>query len=121
MSLLVVLENNVTKLPAPESSQPASDEKIEGDPDFRTWLQDDSFDGKVLTGIWEATPGLTHAIKVGVFEYCLILEGVVEIAENGLAPKTYRTGDSFVFKPGFRGTWRTVETVRKVFVLIESA
>ncbi|WP_117196061.1 cupin domain-containing protein [Rhizobium terrae] len=118
MSLLVTLENHVDKLPEPTGRSPSPEEKIEGDPNFRTWLQDISFDGKVRTGIWEATPGLTHAIKDGVYEYCLILQGVVEITENGGEPKIYRAGDSFLFKPGFRGTWRTIETVRKMYVVV---
>lgn len=117
MSLLVTLKNDISTLPEPTRRQPADAEKIEGDPDFRTWLQDESFDGRVRTGIWEATPGLTHAIKDDVYEYCLILQGVVEITENGQEPVVYRAGDSFLFKPGFRGTWRTIETVRKMYVV----
>jgi len=116
MSLLVTLENDVAKLPTPIGRKPSDAEKIVGNPDFRTWLQDESFEGRVRTGIWEATPGLTHCIK-DVYEYCLILQGVVEIAENGKEPVTYRKGDSFVLKPGFRGTWRTLETVRKIFIV----
>ncbi|MDQ0473455.1 cupin domain-containing protein [Labrys wisconsinensis] len=118
MSLLTTLQIDVEKLAPPTGRKPTEAERISGDPAFRTWLQDTSFDGKVKTGIWEATPGLTHAIKDGVYEYCLILDGVVEIAEEGGETRTYRKGDSFVFKPGFRGTWRTVETVRKMFVVV---
>ncbi|MBX4971077.1 cupin domain-containing protein [Rhizobium binae] len=118
MSLLVTLVNDVDKLPEPIGRKPSAGEKIEGDPNFRTWLQDLSFDGRVRTGIWEATPGLTHAIKDDVYEYCLILQGVVEITENGGEPKVYCAGDSFLFKPGFRGTWRTIETVRKMYVVV---
>ncbi|TIQ41392.1 MAG: DUF861 domain-containing protein, partial [Mesorhizobium sp.] len=32
--------------------------------------------------------------------------------------KTYRAGDSFVMKPGFVGVWRTIETVRKIYVCV---
>lgn len=116
MSNLVTLTNDVDTLPEPTSRKPGPDELISGDPAFRTWLQDSSFDGKVRTGIWEATPGLTHAIKDTSYEYCLILEGAVEISEIGGETKIYRAGDSFVFKPGFRGTWKTLEKLRKVYV-----
>src|SRR6266705_5253653 len=114
MSLLTTLKNDISKLPEPTKRKPTNAEKIEGAPDFRTWLQDESFDGRVRTGIWEATPGLTHAIKDDVYEYCLILQGMVETTEKGREPIVYRAGDSFLFKPGFRGTWRTIETVRKM-------
>ena len=29
-----------------------------------------------------------------------------------------RAGDSFVMKPGFVGVWRTIETVRKIYVCV---
>jgi uncharacterized cupin superfamily protein len=41
---------------------------------------------------------------------------VAEITEDGHAPITYRAGDCFIMKPGYVGTWRTLETVRKVWV-----
>ncbi len=30
----------------------------------------------------------------------------------------YRAGDSFVMKPGFTGVWKTIETVRKIYVVV---
>lgn len=119
MTLLRTLDVDIAKLPSPAERKPTPPEVISGDPVFRTWLQDESFGGKVRTGIWEATPGVTQAIKDDIYEYCLILKGVVEIAEDGGVTKRYRAGDSFVFKPGFRGTWRTIETVRKMFIVVQ--
>lgn len=116
MSLLVTLEMDVNTLPAPTERDPGPEEILSGTPHFRTWLQDQSLDGRVRTGIWEATPGLTHAIKTDVYEYCLILEGLVEIGEKDGETYSYGPGDSFLFKPGFVGTWKTIETVRKVFI-----
>ena len=74
--------------------------------------------GTVKSGVWQATPGLTHSIKGETFEFCHILEGVIELTENGKAPVIYRAGDSFVMKPGYIGTWRTIETVRKIYVTV---
>ena len=45
-----------------------------------------------------------------------IVSGVAVITEDGHAPITYRAGDCFIMKPGYTGTWRTLETVRKVWV-----
>ncbi|MDF3147092.1 MULTISPECIES: cupin domain-containing protein [unclassified Streptomyces] len=28
-------------------------------------------------------------------------------------------GDSFVMKPGFVGVWKTIETVRKIYVIVK--
>ena len=55
-------------------------------------------------------------IKGETWEFCLILSGVAEITEDGHPPITYRAGDCFIMKPGYLGTWRTLETVRKVWV-----
>ena len=30
----------------------------------------------------------------------------------------YQAGDSFVMKPGFVGVWKTIETVRKIYVTV---
>jgi uncharacterized protein len=54
-----------------------------------------------------------------MFEFCHILSGLVEITENGGAPVRYGPGDSFLMKPGFVGVWKTIETVKKIFVIYE--
>jgi uncharacterized cupin superfamily protein len=116
MSLLKTIDPNSAD--APRESRPVSDRLISGDPSFKTWAQDVARDGLVHTGIWEATPGVTRSIKGETFEFCHILAGVVEITPDGGEAVTYRAGDSFVMKPGFTGTWHTVETVRKIYVTV---
>ena len=44
---------------------------------------------------------------------------MVELTEEGETPVTYRKGDSFIMKPGYRGVWKTIETVRKIYVIVE--
>ncbi|MEZ0017391.1 putative cupin superfamily protein [Sinorhizobium fredii] len=51
-------------------------------------------------------------------ESCHILQGVVELTENGKEPVIYRAGDSFAMKPGYVGVWKTIETVRKIYVTV---
>ncbi|GLS20230.1 cupin [Labrys miyagiensis] len=116
MSLLVTLATDPDF--TPKASTPAPERLISGNPSFKTWAQDASKGEKVLTGVWEATPGVTHSIKGTTFEFCHILSGLVEIEEKGGETKTYRAGDSFVMKPGFVGVWRTIETVRKIYVSV---
>lgn len=53
------------------------------------------------------------------FEFCLLLEGEVELSEDGGETVTYRAGDAFVMKPGFVGTWKTLQTVRKIYVVVD--
>lgn len=116
MSLLVSIDTAPGF--APEESKAAPERLIAGDPAFKTWAQDASKDGAIQTGVWEATPGETRSIKGNTFEFCHILSGLIEITETGGETHTFKAGDSFVMKPGFTGVWRTIETVRKIYVVV---
>lgn len=118
MSNLVTFSYDVNTLPDPTSRKPVAPELISGDPAFRSWIQDLSHDGKVRSGIWEATPGLTQCLKPTTYEYCYILEGAVEITEEGVGSTIYRKGDVFALKPGFTGTWKTLQTLKKFYVAV---
>lgn len=43
---------------------------------------------------------------------------MIELTEDGQPPRIFRKGDSFLMKPGYRGVWKTLETVRKVYVIV---
>jgi uncharacterized cupin superfamily protein len=103
---------------SPRESKALPERLIAGDPAFKTWAQDVAKGDLVHTGVWEATPGETRSIKGETFEFCHILSGVVEITPDAGEPVTYRAGDSFVMKPGFTGVWKTIETVRKIYVTV---
>ncbi|SDA90207.1 cupin domain-containing protein [Mesorhizobium qingshengii] len=116
MSLLKSVDTN----PAfpPRESKALPERLIAGDPAFKTWAQDAAKGELVHTGVWEATPGETRSIKGDTFEFCHILSGVIEITPDAGETVTYRAGDSFVMKPGFTGIWKTIETVRKIYVTV---
>lgn len=99
----------------PEEGAPAPDRLIDGSPKFRTWNVEET-DGGVYAGIWESTPGKWR-IVYDEWEYCRILEGVSIITQDAGAALTVRAGDSFVLKPGFKGSWEVVETTRKEYVI----
>jgi uncharacterized cupin superfamily protein len=104
------------QLGEPRVYRPPAERVIEGDIICRSWDIDSAKGGSIRTGIFESTVGINHSIKGNTWEFCLILSGVVEITEAGQSPVTYRAGDCFILKPGYVGTWRTVETVRKLWV-----
>lgn len=99
----------------PEEGAPAPDRLISGEPRFRTWNVEEA-EGGLYAGLWEATPGKWR-IEYDEWELCHILEGVSIIAEDGGEARTVRAGDSFVLKPGFKGSWEVVETTRKEYVI----
>jgi uncharacterized protein len=99
----------------PEEGAPAPDRLLAGDPRFTTWNVEEA-DGGLYAGIWQSTPGKWR-IVYDEWEFCHILSGVSVIAEEGGEARTVRAGDSFVLRPGFRGTWEVVETTRKEYVI----
>ena len=98
----------------PEAGTPAADRLISGEPKFRTWNLDEE-EGGLYAGIWEATPGKWR-IEYDEWEFCHILAGVSILTEDGGEARTLKAGDSFVIRPGFKGTWEVVETTRKHYV-----
>ncbi|MBB4008718.1 cupin domain-containing protein [Allorhizobium taibaishanense] len=116
MSLLKTIDSDPSFTPRESKALP--ERLIAGDPAFKTWPQDVCRGEMIHTGVWEATPGETKSIKGESFEYCHILSGVVEITPDGGEPVIYRAGDHFIMKPGFVGVWKTIETVKKIYVTV---
>ena len=100
---------------AAEEGAPAPDRVIEGRPRHRTWNIEDR--SGLYAGIWESTPG-KWAVAYDEWEYCRILSGRSVVAEKGGAAHAIGPGDSFVIRPGFRGTWEVLETTRKEYVIL---
>ncbi|MGS1096079.1 cupin domain-containing protein [Aquamicrobium terrae] len=98
-----------------EAGAPAPDRLISGDPQFRSWNVEER-DGGLYAGIWESTPGKWR-IAYDEWEFCHILSGVSVITEEGGQARTVRAGDSFVLRPGFKGSWEVLETTRKEYVI----
>ncbi|MEX4010165.1 cupin domain-containing protein [Neoaquamicrobium sediminum] len=99
----------------PEEGAPAPDRIVSGAPSFKTWNVEEA-DGGLYAGIWEATPGKWR-IEYEEWEFCHILSGVSIVTEDGGEAHTLKAGDSFILRPGFKGTWEVVETTRKEYVI----
>lgn len=99
----------------PEAGQPTEGRVIDGNPQFRTWNIEEAGNG-LFAGVWESTPGKWR-IEYDEWEYCRILTGVSVITEDGGAARTVKAGDSFVLRPGFKGSWEVIETTRKEYVV----
>ncbi len=98
----------------PERAQPTPDRLIEGNPQFSTWPCSEV--GGVHTGIWAATPGSHRVERDGsMLEQFYVVEGEIELIEDGLPPQRFSAGDVVVIEPHFRGVWKTISTVKKVY------
>ena len=99
----------------PEYAAPPSDRLVAGRPKFTTWNLEER-NGGLYAGVWESTPGKWR-ISYDEWEYCRILYGVSVITEDGGDARRVEAGDSFILRPGFKGTWEVVETTRKEYVI----
>lgn len=100
----------------PVVAKVAAEHIINGDPETRIWNMEKCENGQTLSGIWEATPGAWR-VEYDKWEFCNIVSGVSILTEDGQEPRTVRTGDAFVLRPGFKGIWNVVETTRKLYVI----
>jgi len=78
----------------------------------KLWYSDP--DGAFRSGFWAAQPGKAE-INYTKDELCMLLEGVVRLTATDGTAATYRAGDTFIIPKGFKGTWETLEPVRKFF------
>ena len=99
----------------PETGAPAPDRLISGTPVFTTWNVEEA-PGGLYAGIWQSTPGKWR-ISYDEWEYFHILDGHSVVTEDGGEPVHLRSGDSYILRPGFNGTWEVIETTRKDYVI----
>jgi uncharacterized cupin superfamily protein len=102
----------------PVVERPGLDRLLEGNPEFRSWSSDP--DEPLQVGFWAATPGLHRMDRTGAgIEHFYLLEGEIELTEDGAAPRRFATGDLVRIDPDFQGTWRTISPVRKIFFYVD--
>lgn len=113
MSLLVDFELTDVE---PEEGAPLPERVLSGNPRSRTWNLEETADGKLFAGIWESSPGKWR-VEYDEWEFFHILAGHSVLTEEDGEARTLKAGDSFVIRPGFKGTWEVIETTRKEYVI----
>ncbi len=103
--------------PAPEAGEGSSGARLSGEYCTRTWNHFTGEDGRLFCGIWESTPGKV-IIDYTEWEFCHLIEGRVTVTSESGEEWRFRAGDAFMIPAGFRGTWETVEPVRKHYVIL---
>jgi uncharacterized cupin superfamily protein len=77
-----------------------------------------SADGVLSTGTWAHAPGILH-IQGDYDEVCVLLAGHVRLTASSGYTAEFKAGETFVIPKGFRGTWETIEPVRKHYVIFD--
>lgn len=98
----------------PETSRPDPAKVIAGDPIHTTWNVEES-EG-IFAGLWESTPGKWR-VSYDEWEYVHIHHGHSILTDDQGHQTHLRAGDSYIIRPGFRGTWEVVETTLKDYVI----
>ena len=76
-----------------------------------------SDDSRILSGVWEAEPGLSRWEFLDRGEAIHVLDGRMVVTEDGGEPVTVAAGTSAIFPIGWQGTWEIQERIRKFFVI----
>lgn len=100
-----------------EQSVPPDDRVIEGSPMFRTAVHYEAPDGRLVTGVWEATEG-AWKVAYDEWEWCRLRSGRCVVTPDGGEPVTLGPGDALVLEPGFVGVWAVLEACSKDFVVM---
>jgi len=69
-----------------------------------------------FSGIWQSSIG-AKTVNYSEDEVCVILEGRVRITDLNGNAKEFGVGSTFALPAGFKGTWETLEPVKKIYVI----
>jgi uncharacterized protein len=69
-----------------------------------------------FAGIWHSSVG-AKSVNYTEEEVCVILEGRVRLTDLQGNAKEFGAGSTFVLPAGFKGTWETLEPVKKIYVI----
>lgn len=83
----------------------------------RSSVEFTSEDDRILSGVWEAEPGLSRWEFTERGEVIHVLEGSMTVTPDGGEPETLVAGSAAVFPLGWQGTWEVHEQIRKFFVV----
>jgi uncharacterized protein len=117
MTELVVLKTAGKGMPKPEPGAPDQSKLIKGNHKTRTWNHFAGEDGRLYCGIWESTPGKV-SVDYSEWEFCHLIAGEAVLTNATGKKWRFKAGDAFVIPAGFKGSWETVKTVRKHYVIL---
>jgi uncharacterized cupin superfamily protein len=75
-------------------------------------------EGNLTAGTWECGPGKLQ-LDLEITEFCHLLKGHWILTSESGQVTEIKAGDSWIFPLGWKGTAEVVETVRKVYLIIE--
>ena len=117
MADIIVMKTTGKSAPEVEKGEAGPDNLVKGPYKTKTWNHYAGEDGRLFSGIWESTPGKVK-VDYKEWEFCHFIEGKAVLTNHKGKKWTLQAGDGFLIPPGFKGTWETVEKVRKHYVIL---
>lgn len=81
----------------------------------------ESADKQYGVRIWESGPGMLQTDGYPYDEYCLVIDGQLEITNGSGRTEVFGPGDSFVIPKGWQGTWNMKSRFKKQYIALTSA
>jgi uncharacterized cupin superfamily protein len=117
MPEIIVLRTEGKGAPAAERSAASPNKLLAGEYQTVTYNQWTGENDRLYCGTWECTPGKVR-IDYAEWEFCHLLSGEAVLTSDDGKSWTLKAGDGFIIPPGFKGTWETVQAVRKQYVIL---
>ena len=76
--------------------------------------------GAFTAGTWAHARG-SMTFEAGYDEVCVLLDGHVRLTDASGYTSEFKAGETFVIPKGFKGTWETIEPVRKHYVIFDQS
>jgi uncharacterized cupin superfamily protein len=105
---------------APLGDFAAKPTSLEGDQQEASQTLWASADGRVEIGIWECTVGRFTADRSASSEFCHFISGWVEMTHADGSTVQLGPGDAINLPLGWKGEWRVIERVRKLYVITQA-
>jgi uncharacterized cupin superfamily protein len=102
---------------APLGTFGAKPTSIEGNQQEASRLLWTSADEGISIGIWECTPGRFTADRSKASEFCHLISGRIEMTHADGRKVQLGPGDAINLPLGWKGEWRVLEQVRKLYVM----
>jgi uncharacterized cupin superfamily protein len=74
-------------------------------------------DGRTEIGVWECTEGRFTADRSASSEFCHFISGEVEMTHADGRTERLGAGDAISLPLGWKGEWRVISRVRKLYVI----
>jgi uncharacterized protein len=102
--------------PKPEVGRPNN--IIAGNPATTTHNYFTDPSGRFYSGIWESTPG-KWACEYREDEFVYLISGQAKLTDADGRVETFGPGSTFLIPAGFKGSWETVEPLKKYYAIFE--